>query len=425
MRHREALFNLPAEIAALETTTKKTNLSDIDLDGFADAIFATRKQFEGQITLDDAAHLKKMIWVNRIFTILGYATAWILPNPISAYFIAQGIFGRWVTMHHVGHGGYDKVPGLPKQFHSERFAQGWRRYIDWFDWILPEAWNYEHNILHHYYTSEQSDPDLVEDHAAFLRALKIPTWMKYPVVAFISVTWKFTYYAPNTLRAMEEKGRNEPITNVFSLVWENAIDLRRARVRKLWFGCYLPYMIVAFVIIPLLFTPLGWWAVMSVLINRILAEFITNFHSFLVVAPNHSGEDLYRFDRHFEGRREYCLFQVISSCNYKLGSDSVDYIHGWLNYQIEHHLAPKLPMLKYRQMQPQIYDICRTFDVPYVQEGVWTRLWRMVQIMVGNRSMIWLDGSELARKDEVAEAETAPAMSTFEDSRDGTLALEH
>ncbi len=33
---------------------------------------------------------------------------------------------------------------------SQRFAQGKRRFIDWFDWILPEAWNYEHNILHHY-----------------------------------------------------------------------------------------------------------------------------------------------------------------------------------------------------------------------------------------------------------------------------------
>ena len=33
---------------------------------------------------------------------------------------------------------------------------------DWFDWMLPEAWNVEHNNLHHYRTGEPGDPDLVE-----------------------------------------------------------------------------------------------------------------------------------------------------------------------------------------------------------------------------------------------------------------------
>lgn len=378
----------------------------------------------------DVRHLWRIIWINRLMTFVGYATAWLIPNPLSAYCISQGIFGRWMVMHHVGHGGYDRVPGLPAHFHSKRFAMGWRRFRDWFDWIDPEAWNYEHNVLHHYYTSEHKDPDLVEDHAAFIRASRLPMPLKYLFVAFMSVTWKFTYYAPNTLRALDEKGRNEPVHNPFKLVWDNALNPASPRVRRLWLRCYLPYVVVAFVLIPLLFLPLGWWAVACVLINRILAEMLTNFHSFLVVAPNHSGEDLYRFPRHFHGRHEYCLFQVVSSCNYRCGSIPVDYLHGYLNYQIEHHLYPKIPMQAYHKVQPQIKALCHAYDVPYVQEGVWTRLWRMTQIMVGARSMRW---HESPPPHETAATKAGPSardvdavvdMESLEDSHDGTLALE-
>ena len=50
---------------------------------------------------------------------------------------------------------------LPKKggtgrFTTYGFAVGsvYRRARDWFDWMLPEAWNVEHNNLHHYRLSE-------------------------------------------------------------------------------------------------------------------------------------------------------------------------------------------------------------------------------------------------------------------------------
>ena len=42
------------------------------------------------------------------------------------------------------------------RFTTYGFAVGsvYRRARDWFDWMLPEAWNVEHNNLHHYRLSE-------------------------------------------------------------------------------------------------------------------------------------------------------------------------------------------------------------------------------------------------------------------------------
>src|SRR5262245_4962525 len=101
---------------------------------------------EASIGAQDLAHLQKMERWGRWCSALGYGTAWIAPNPSSALLIAHGNTVRWtILMHHVGHRAYDRVPGLPRRYRGARFAVGWRRYLDWFDWIHPEAWRWEHN----------------------------------------------------------------------------------------------------------------------------------------------------------------------------------------------------------------------------------------------------------------------------------------
>lgn len=384
-------------------------LPGVDYDAFSQEIFALKRQIVAALDETDLRHLRRIIWLNRLFTCIGYATAWLLPNPISAYCISQGIFGRWLIMHHVGHGGYDAVPNVPRKFTSKVFAQGNRRWRDWFDWIIPEAWNYEHNILHHCYTSEVKDPDLVEDLSAFLRQSRMPKLLKYFFLFLAGISWKYTYYAPNTLRTQEEPDACEPATKLLRAAWRHGFDLRKRRVRRLWLACYLPYIAVSFVLIPLCFYIISPQAALFVLINRLLAECMTNFHAFLVIAPNHAGEDLYRFDYRFKDRGEFAVNQVISSCNYHCGSPVGDYLQIWLNYQIEHHLYPRIPMLRYRSCQPIVKEICDRHGVPYVQESMLKRWWRMIQIMVGDTSMHWLRaGQEPQNIVPVAAPETAP-----------------
>jgi len=58
---------------------------------------------------------------------------------------------------------------------------------------------------------------------------------------------------------------------------------------------------------------------------------------------------------------------VISSANYRTGGDLNDFMHGWLNYQVEHHVWPSLSMLSYQKGQPELKAICEKYGVPYVQ----------------------------------------------------------
>mmetsp|Transcript_48714 Transcript_48714/g.62528 ORF Transcript_48714/g.62528 Transcript_48714/m.62528 type:complete len:82 (+) Transcript_48714:65-310(+) len=62
-------------------------------------------------------------------------------------------------------------------------------------------------------------------------------------------------------------------------------------------------------------------------------------------------------------------------------------MHGWLNYQVEHHLWPNLSMLSYQRSQPIVKGICEKHGIPYVQHSVFWRLHKLVEVMVGTKTM--------------------------------------
>merc|ERR1712085_4823 len=122
--------------------------------------------------------------------------------------------------------------------------------------------------------------------------------------------------------------------------------------------------------------------------NLFLAEILTNLHAFVAIVTNHAGDDMYRFRdgcRPFSG--SFYLRQILASVNFWTGSDINDFLHGYLNYQIEHHLWPNLSMRSYQKAAPLVRDICKKHGVPYVQENVFLRLWKTTKIMVGTASM--------------------------------------
>lgn len=390
-------------------TSATLNLDDIDLDGFARAIKELRTELLAELGPDDLRHLRRIERWGRAATAAGLATAWLAPNPLSAGALALGRSTRWLLMHHVGHRGYDKVPGVAPRHTSRVFARGRRRFADWLDWMTPEAWVYEHNVLHHQHTGEQRDPDLIEQNVADIHASRLPIALRYVLLGLLAGTWRASYYAPKTLRAWWHRhaapGTSQP-TPMGAL-------LRR---------CYAPYVLVNLVLLPLVFLPLGLWAAFSVWCNSLLADVITNLHTFFVVGPNHTGDDVLRFDGPPASRGEFYVRQVVGSVNYRTGGDGTDYAHLWLNYQIEHHLFPDLPMLAYRRAQPRVRELCERFGVPYLQEPVTRRFAKLARIFVGRARMPWMAApTPPPRLLDATPAAAAPAFAPLAPVADATL----
>ncbi len=380
--------------------TDSFDLSTIDLEAFLADIKALRREIDDGLGEEDLRHLFKMERWGRTCTALGLLGAGIAPNPVSALLLGVGRSTRWILMHHIAHRGYDKVPGVPARYTSKVFARGRRRFLDWADWMLPEAWTYEHNVLHHAHTGEEDDPDLVERNTEGLKRYSMP--VRYALFGLLAVSWRASYYAPNTLDAYrarhgERDGEARPT---------------ESRDRELWRRCYLPYVGLHFGLMPLCYLPLGPWGVFSAFCNSLMAEAVTNLHTFCVVVPNHTGDDLYRFEDRPASRAEHFVRQVIGSTNFKTGGDIVDFAHLWLNYQIEHHLFPDIPMSKYQEVQPKVKAICEKHGIPYVQESVFSRVKKMLDIAVGKTTMrrgVKRSEAKRAAQDEVV-ASVMPAM---------------
>lgn len=391
-------------------------MANVDLKAFGDDIRELGKKLSADQGPADVAHLHKFILWSNMFTLSGFLSMGVVPfyYCVPAIVLSVGLTSRWVMIaHHTCHGGYDNCEKTGR-FNRFRFAVGslWRRVRDWMDWMHPEAWNVEHNNLHHYHLGEDGDPDLVERNLQSIRDMNAPMFLKYILVAFLIIGWKWLYYAPNTYKELRIKETRRTNPKQLQESMNNPkYDLHGPYMLYTYFtqtmppflsGMELitrvlgPFFIYRFMLFPSPWLALGYYLTpdspYDMFINCIatlaIADILCNIHTFVIVVPNHAGNDLYKFSTHCKPRSPmFFLRQVISSVNFAAGTDGIDFFHGFLNYQIEHHLWPDLSMRSYQRALPLVKEICKYHGVPYIQESVFTRVRKTVDIMVGKSHM--------------------------------------
>mmetsp|Transcript_89006 Transcript_89006/g.157618 ORF Transcript_89006/g.157618 Transcript_89006/m.157618 type:complete len:403 (+) Transcript_89006:70-1278(+) len=330
-------------------------------------------------------------------------------SPLAMIAIGYYKYAKFAILaHHSLHGGW----GLSRR---GSFAQGlYRRCIDWLDWIFPQAWIVEHNKHHHYHLNEDADPDFVERNLDFLRRQEWPMAGKLAFVGANAMTWKWFYYASNTLKLLhaDKKGAPEKLDGTMVTIttalgfavkgdrWYQvlAADLfvRVLGPPALLHMFFLP--VASGLLLRLLgVTSVGTlgglpfcWAALA---NSMGAEIVTNSHAFCTIVTNHAGSDLWAFDDTcLTDTPEFYLRAVLGSSAYHAGSDLIDFFHGYLNYQGEHHAFPNLSPLHYQRLHPLFKSVCAKHGVPYVQEPMWTRTQKTVDVMVGRASMPRIQG---------------------------------
>ena len=405
--------------------------ADLDYTQFRKQVHTLGQSLAGGQGEADLKHLRKMVLWSNICGAVGIATMW-MAHPVGRLLSIIGLSTwtctRWTMIgHHISHGGYNTVDDRKVEYewghgtgrvHAAGFAVGsvYRRVRDWFDWMLPEAWNVEHNNLHHYRLSESGDPDLVERNLELLRTIPLPRAVKYVGVAFLAAMWKWYYYAPNTYKQLKilqmrkngikvsEQDAHEPFTLPVALL--DSKEGKKYNTGPLDFmkSVMGPYLLVRFFLMPaplLLFSRAFYWTAVA---NLAFADVLSNIHSFIIIATNHCGKDMYKFAQSCTPRSgTFYMRAITSSANFRTSNgirkdgthrkvhgfraDVNDFLHGWLNYQIEHHAFPQLSMLSYQKSAPLMRAICEKHSVPYVQENVFLRLKKTADIMVGHADM--------------------------------------
>jgi linoleoyl-CoA desaturase len=340
--------------AAPEASTRAARMKR-----FGEAIDAIRDRVEATVGAEDVAHVRRVNRFSRAMEVVGRVLIHVSFEPIG---FALGVGALWLHKqlqatevgHTALHGAYDKLEGA-EGFHSRSFS-----------WDVPideESWRYGHNIRHHQYTNiAGKDPDihfgfarLTEHtpHAPIHRAqLPFMVALLAPNFGFL-MNWHFTglndVYFGN--------GRPEQFDVIPDRSWKSVKEAHLKALRK-----YAPYYLKNYVFFPLLAGPMFW----KVLLGNWLAETLRDVYSAATIFCGHVGHDVAAYDEgtRAHGRGEWYAMQIEATNNYEV-SLPISILCGGLDRQIEHHLFPRLPPNRLREIAPEVRAACEAHGIPY------------------------------------------------------------
>jgi linoleoyl-CoA desaturase len=224
-------------------------------------------------------------------------------------------------------------------------------------------WKVKHNIIHHTYTNITGEDEDIDKFPIlrFSPEQKRYWYHRYqyiygPVLyLFTSLSWiLFNDYVKYFTRKIET-------TEIPPMKWKDKLIFWGSKVANI--GIFLVIPAMAF----------GWLpAIIGLLIMHGTLGLTLSF----VFQMAHCVEDT-RFPmpdpESNKIENEWALHQVATTANFAMNSRVASWLLGGLNFQIEHHLYPKISHVHYRGLSPLVEEVCNDFDVPYIHYTTLTR----------------------------------------------------
>jgi linoleoyl-CoA desaturase len=338
--------------------TKKQPWTPEKFAAFAAEISAVGDEARGKLDASDVRHIKKIKKISKTSEVIGRTLLHFSLDPVTW---SAGVLSLWIHHqletseigHSALHGCWDGIIGA-EEFYSPSFK--------WDCPVSEEAWKREHNILHHQYTNiVGKDPDL---NYGSLRVTEQTPWMPSHLLQISQFFWTAPLFmwvigayatgVTDIFRSPKNEGY-APILPDRKL--KTALRAALQSAKKM-----VPYSLYNFAFWPALAGPL-WWKVLG---GNLAADALRNIYTCSTIYAGHFGDDLVYHDKTFKtnGRGEWFKMQIEAAHDYKVPKP-ISILCGALDYQIEHHLFPKLPPNRLREIAPKIEAICERYGIAY------------------------------------------------------------
>jgi linoleoyl-CoA desaturase len=324
---------------------------------FGRAIDAIRSDIEKQLGEKDAEHIRRVGSLSRNLERLGRTLLHFSFEPmtfglgVGALFVHKSL--ELMEIGHMAlHGAYDRLD-VDRRYRDEFFR--WKAPID------ETSWRVGHNVRHHQYTNiEGRDPDIdfgalrLSPQVAYRRAhalqplTNLLTWLGFSAAINLHVTGLLDVYL----------GRGEPAV-LRDRKTETLFGAHRAFLSKM-----ARYYGREYVFFPLLAGPFFW----KVLLGNVLSEIGRDVCAGAIIYGGHGGATDYPAGTRAGGRARWYAMQVEAARNVEVPA-ALSILFGGLDYQIEHHLFPRFPPNRLREIAPRVRDACEAHGVPYVSKG--------------------------------------------------------
>jgi len=349
----------PTAGSAQSVETLPTFVSDRErIESFGRCLDELRRRVEAELGESDIAYMRRVRAASNRLEIGGRSLIHFSFEPIA---FSIGVAALWAHKlletieigHTTLHGTYDRIPGA-EGLSSSGFH--WKAPID------EDAWRNAHNVQHHQYTNVAGrDPDVdfgllrLSDEVARKTAhalqplSNLVTWLGFTAAINAHVTGLIDVYTPDR-KAHLLKDRS----------WRRIRSAHRA-----WLGKLLRYYGREYVFFPMLAGPWFW----KTLLGNLLSEVGKDLYAGATIYCGHVGAQDYPPGTRAKNRAEWYVMQVEASRDFEVPA-LIALLCGGLERQIEHHLFPRLPPNRLREIAPRVRAICEEHGVTY-RTGTW------------------------------------------------------
>jgi linoleoyl-CoA desaturase len=266
----------------------------------------------------------------------------ILMSALLGFILASIGFN---VMHDACHGSYSDKKWVNQTLGYSLNALGGNAFI----------WKIKHNIIHHTYPNV----DGVDDDIALTSLLRQCDTQKWTplhrvqhlylliIYAITSIAWTFL---TDFKKYFSKKVQQTPIRGMNA--GEHVI---------FWISKILNVGI--YILLPLFIKGWLFWLVFFISMHLVLGFTLAIVFQLAHVVEHTEFEVATTDPKMIE--KEWAVYQVKTTANFALKNKIISWYVGGLNYQIEHHLFPRISHVHYPAISGIVKKTCRQFNVPY------------------------------------------------------------
>lgn len=216
-------------------------------------------------------------------------------------------------------------------------------------------WKQKHNVLHHTYTNiEGLDDDIAQ--SKLLRQSPTQKWMpihKYQHL-YLTVAYALTLFMWVSVRDFEKYFRKKIHNTVLQ-------PMDKSEHITFWLSKLL--YAVFYIILPILVVgPIAWivgYLTMGIVTGIVISYIFQLAHA--VEGPEFDSVGIE--DKMIE--TEWAVHQIRTTANFAPRNRIISWLVGGLNFQVEHHLFPRISHIHYPALSKIVQLHCSQFNLPY------------------------------------------------------------
>ena len=221
----------------------------------------------------------------------------------------------------------------------------------------PFLWKIKHNIIHHSYTNIDGVDDDLNNRPFFRVTIQDPKYKMHKYQHYYWVVLYMLSYPSWVLVQDFIKYFSREITE-FKIRKMDITDHIKFWASKVFY-------IAAFIVLPMFFV-----GVLPTITGYLILAFSCGFGISIVFQLAHivgkaefpnPDIDTNKIDE------EWAIHQMKTTVNFATKNKIISWFVGGLNFQVEHHLFPKISHVHYPQISKIVKETCAQFKVPYLE----------------------------------------------------------